>query len=878
MLAPNGAGKSVLRAAFGDLLFGIGMQTPMGFRHGYGGMQIAAEGVAPDGRRFAFLRRKGKGAGPLLGPDEAPLDPTLLPGLLGGADRPLLERLFALDTALLRAGGAGLLASGGALAEALLQAAGGLRPAQRLGQDIVAARDRLAPTRKSAQRPFYEALDQLKAAKDTLRGTLLRPAQWRERERVLEEATQRLEAARAAAAEAGATLRRLERVRRTAPALRRHAAADARLAAHPGAPLLPADLAGRIQEAREQAAQAARSAGEAARQQQSLAADAEALAPARPWLAQAARIAALREAAGAASRAREELPALAQERHDTERQIEDRLGALGFAGGVAGAASLLPASGLLEKARRLLAEHAPLAEAEREAPRRLERLRAACAEAEAALAALPPPRDASALEGLLAAIRAEGEPAALLARERRALAEADSLWATRAARLPAAWRAPEALRSLPVPPPAPWSGWPAPCRPRRRRCARWRPPRSAPPPPWPRAGRGRPPSSRTAPCRTPPPWPRPARGGTRSGSTCAGAATPRPGQGPMRRWWPRPTAGGPPLRRGAPGARGRAARRRPGAAAGGAGRRGPRLRGGTGRRARRPRGLGGRPGAAGAGHRHGARGAARPVRRPRRGAGRRRGAGPAAGRPGGTGRAPGGRCAAPRRRAGRARGLAAARAARPRRGRAARGAGLRDRPRPAPAGGAGQPRGAGRGRPGGGRPWPPPGGTAVGMARRAGGAAPPAGGRAAGNRRRAGSAGPARAAGAAGRDAGGAPGGAAGGACGLHRRCPRPVRGAGRGRAGRCRGGGPAPRRPAGGGAGPALPPGGAAPAGGAGRPRRRGAGAGGGGAAGGAARRPGRGRCHGSRDRLAAAGGLGRAGAPAGGAGGGAGGDPGRP
>lgn len=453
VLAPNGAGKSVLRAAFGDLLFGIGMQTPMGFRHGYGGMQIAAEGVAPDGRRFAFLRRKGKGAGPLLGPDEAPLDPTLLPGLLGGADRPLLERLFALDTALLRAGGAGLLASGGALAEALLQAAGGLRPAQRLGQDIAAARDRLAPTRKASQRPFYEALDQLKSAKDALRGTLLRPAQWRERERVLEEATQRLEAARAAAAEAGATLRRLERVRRLAPALRRHAAAEAWLAAHPGAPLLPADLAGRIQEAREQAAQAERSAGEAARQQQSLAADAEALAPARPWLARAARIAALREAAGAASRAREELPALAQERHDTERQIEDRLDALGFAGGVAGAASLLPAPGLLEKARRLLAEHAPLAEAEREAPRRLERLRAACAEAEAALAALPPPRDASALEGLLAAIRAEGEPAALLARERRALAEAESLWATRAARLPAAWRAPEALRSLPVPPP-----------------------------------------------------------------------------------------------------------------------------------------------------------------------------------------------------------------------------------------------------------------------------------------------------------------------------------------------------------------------------------------------------------------------------------------
>ncbi|MFC7554906.1 AAA family ATPase [Pseudoroseomonas wenyumeiae] len=49
VLAPNGAGKSVLRQAFGDLFFGIGGQTPMAFRHGYSGMQVLAEGIRPDG-------------------------------------------------------------------------------------------------------------------------------------------------------------------------------------------------------------------------------------------------------------------------------------------------------------------------------------------------------------------------------------------------------------------------------------------------------------------------------------------------------------------------------------------------------------------------------------------------------------------------------------------------------------------------------------------------------------------------------------------------------------------------------------------------------------------------------------------------------------
>ena len=45
LLAPNGSGKSVLRAAFCDLLFGIGGQTPMGFRYGYPGMRITAEAI-----------------------------------------------------------------------------------------------------------------------------------------------------------------------------------------------------------------------------------------------------------------------------------------------------------------------------------------------------------------------------------------------------------------------------------------------------------------------------------------------------------------------------------------------------------------------------------------------------------------------------------------------------------------------------------------------------------------------------------------------------------------------------------------------------------------------------------------------------------------
>ena len=68
LIAPNGAGKSILRNAFCDLLFGIHGQSPMGFRYGYGRMRLMAEAIGPNGTPLVFGRRKGQG-NTLIGDD-----------------------------------------------------------------------------------------------------------------------------------------------------------------------------------------------------------------------------------------------------------------------------------------------------------------------------------------------------------------------------------------------------------------------------------------------------------------------------------------------------------------------------------------------------------------------------------------------------------------------------------------------------------------------------------------------------------------------------------------------------------------------------------------------------------------------------------------
>ncbi len=427
VVAPNGAGKSVLRQAFSDLLFGVPGQTPMGFRYGYPAMRLRAEAAGPDGP-IAFGRRKGLG-NTLVGADDAPLPPALLDRLLGGVDRAGLERLFALDTAGLRRGGRQLLDTGGALADALLSGAGGMRSATDLRAALLRERDEQAPERKTASRPFYQALQGWTDARKRLRDDTLRPEDRARGEAELQAARHAQREANAAEGKAAAELTKLERIRRTKPLSAQLAAAEDWLAAHPDAPVLPEGLDRQLAAAAAEAHQTALQHADLRRRQADASQRAAADPPDERMLAHAGLVEHLEREAGVAAQAALDLPGCAQDLARLAAAVAATLRDLGAPAGTE-ASALVPPGLARTTARRLIARHRDALGSLATSPTRI-----AALEQQAAIP-LPPVADAAPLAALVLEVRTDGAPGPRLAHAALAMQTAKAAAAQAAAQAP----------------------------------------------------------------------------------------------------------------------------------------------------------------------------------------------------------------------------------------------------------------------------------------------------------------------------------------------------------------------------------------------------------------------------------------------------------
>ncbi|MCO6414625.1 AAA family ATPase [Siccirubricoccus sp. KC 17139] len=241
---PNEAGKSTVRTAVGDLLYGIHLRSQIGLRHGNNALRIGAELRNVDGEVLVVRRRKGNGQTLLTaGRTETGLPESTLQPFIRGLTREEFEAMFALDHEGLRKGGLRMLEEGGDLARSLVEAGTGLSEIGRALKGLSEELDEIGDlARRASTKPIWKTLDSFEKARDAARQGALRPDEWKQQEERLADAGR----CRAERAESLLAIRRsksrLERVRRVAPLLRRLQDARRSLDALADLPVLPPDF------------------------------------------------------------------------------------------------------------------------------------------------------------------------------------------------------------------------------------------------------------------------------------------------------------------------------------------------------------------------------------------------------------------------------------------------------------------------------------------------------------------------------------------------------------------------------------------------------------------------------------------------------------
>ena len=246
VVGANEAGKSTMRRALSDWLFGFPMRsTGMDFLHPMQDLRLG--GIVEDNtasreepssgldtaiggtetgafsngqiRSLNFERRKGQ-KNTLRTPADEPLPDSTLHEWLGSLQADEFRRMYALDHATLVEGSESILQASDDIGRMLFQAAAGI---EHLGDALKALQqeaDTLWAPRKSGNRVFYQQQDAYEDARRTLGQAQLRTRDWKESHDALMDVQHQLEEARSKHAEIQQHIHRLERIRRVQPLLR----------------------------------------------------------------------------------------------------------------------------------------------------------------------------------------------------------------------------------------------------------------------------------------------------------------------------------------------------------------------------------------------------------------------------------------------------------------------------------------------------------------------------------------------------------------------------------------------------------------------------------------------------------------------------------
>lgn len=217
ILGRNEAGKSTLRQAFHDLLFGIPMNTPMSFLHHGSELELRAV-VSGAAGELAFGRRRKRNGG-LVDARGEPLPAEALRSWLGEVGEAFYERMFGLDHRRLEQGGRAMLQAADNVDSVLFQAAAGVSALNGVLGRLREEADGLWAPRRSRERAWYAAATRLAEAEADLKAATVRPSAWREAQRESTRLDRAFAEAEAAHRQLLLQKRELERLRRSAPLL-----------------------------------------------------------------------------------------------------------------------------------------------------------------------------------------------------------------------------------------------------------------------------------------------------------------------------------------------------------------------------------------------------------------------------------------------------------------------------------------------------------------------------------------------------------------------------------------------------------------------------------------------------------------------------------
>lgn len=217
IVGPNEAGKSTLRNAIQELLFGIESRSRYGFLHAYPDMRLGAR-IEQGEAALEFVRVKGN-RNTLRTPEDAALPDNALAPFLGASDRAFFEQMFGLDHGRLIEGGREILSAANDVGQILFQAAAGIGSLGEVRERLEREADQLWARRRAGTREYYQASDELEQAEAELKQATVRTRDWQSAQERVEALRASIEVSRADYQRLEQERARLERLRRIAPIL-----------------------------------------------------------------------------------------------------------------------------------------------------------------------------------------------------------------------------------------------------------------------------------------------------------------------------------------------------------------------------------------------------------------------------------------------------------------------------------------------------------------------------------------------------------------------------------------------------------------------------------------------------------------------------------